>query len=511
MEANLYIKGSLRTDLQVLRLTRSYIRPWTAEIRYCGRHDDPGLPPLWSSVRVEDASDGSALFRGELTDCEPGGVAREGATFTASGARWRLQNQPVRINGRSHYTWNRRGGTGETGQAGYDSPGRDGEKWTAGEICVDILEHALGTAADSATTTSGTTASAIPGHHGTDSCVTDIYLDAGEVADWTPAEWLELDTVVGEFSVEDTMLADALDLLIGKAGGFYGWYIDADGTLHLSDLNAAPEVDIEAGETGHWVDEDGTDYRLLDNRLRWSLDGVATTVVVQGRDKVVEEKPSNIEGTGNPGKGNRGEMEKLTEPWQGYDSAYRPVEQPKRHITLKRIDEDSQYTPPEGWWSFNYAPRVYQGTPDGPKTAYDPGDNNLFPDVLPLSGAVGFYQVPDLGAEEKLWLWYWAEVPFRISAGPAGDAYYHYGYERTLTVYDPAFAHPDSFPRAGDAADEGQMQTLAERLLDQRKNVRRQGTLRIDGVDPSRFGLDTRYNVLNLGITTTTQGTTTTT
>jgi hypothetical protein len=55
------------------------------------------------------------------------------------------------------------------------------------------------------------------------------------------------------------------------------------------------------------------------------------------------------------------------------------------------------------------------------------------------------------------------------------------------------------------------METLAERLLDQRKDVRRQGTLRVDGVDPSRFDLDTRYNVLNLGTTTTTQGTTTTT
>mgnify|MGYP000093601942 CR=1 FL=1 len=511
MDADLYINGTLRTDLVVRSLTRAYTEPWTADITWPGRHDSGGHPPLWSDVRVEDAADGTVLFRGELTDYEPGGVAREGAALTASGARWRLQNTKVRINDRSHYRWNAQAGICEDGLAGYDSPAQDGRKWTAGQICVDILEHALGTEASSGTTTAGGTHSAIPGHHGTDSCVIQTYVDSDTIADWTPSDWLALDTVIGEFSVEDTSVADALDLLLGHAGGFYGWYIDAAGTLHLVDLDSLPETDIEAGERGHWVGEDGTDYRLLDNSLSWSLDGVASTVVVQGRDRVVEERPNNIEDSGNPGKGDFGRMEKLTAPWQGYEEAWRPIEQPKRHLTLKMIDEDSEYTPPEGWWNYNHAPRIYQGTPDGPKYVYDPDPDSASsfasPDVLPESNAIGLYQVTDhLADDEYLWLWYWAAVPFTVLAGPGGDAYDSYGYERVLTIYDASFGHPDSYPQQGSSEEEDRMRTLAERMLEQRKDVRRQGRLRVDGADPDSYGLDARYNVLNLGPTTTTSG-----
>jgi hypothetical protein len=114
------------------------------------------------------------------------------------------------------------------------------------------------------------------------------------------------------------------------------------------------------------------------------------------------------------------------------------------------------------------------------------------------AGLIGFHEAPALATGEKLWGWYHAEVPFVVEAGPRGDAYSYFGYERTRTVYDPAFKHPGSHPQGGTADDEVAMQTLADRLLQMYQDVRRQGTLLCDGVEPARWNLGTRYDVVNL-------------
>ena len=517
MDVHIYINGSERTDLVLRRMTRSYLEPWSAELCYEGRHDAPGMPAHWDRVVIESVADGStttsssgggeALFRGDIVERAPGGVSEEGIVFTARGRRFRLENEPVRINGRSHYVWNRRGHQCHN-ESGEDSPGRDGGKWTVGEIAVDILEHALGLPDDG---------SDIAGHHSKPCCITDTYLSAEDIASYDASEWLALDTITGEFSVEDTPVAFALDMLVGLAGGFYGWYIDAEGVLHLTDLTDCPTTDIQAGEFGHWQDEDGTDYRLLDNRLEWSLDGVATKIVVQGTDRTVEEKPANIEGTGNAGRGELGELELVNAPWRSFEAAYRHVCQSRRLPTMRNIDPESELTPPEGWTSFDHRPRLYRGTASGPKYLYEP-DSGIFPTWNRVTGIIGFHEEPQLDPgnppaveAEKLWGWYYARVPFTASAGPDGDAYWWYGYERTVTVYDQAFKHPTSWPQPGVPDDAQAMEVLAERLLEQRKDVRRQGVLVCDRVAPERFGLDTRFNVLNLGPTVTTPATTTST
>ncbi len=488
MAVELYIDDVLTSTCQVRSITASYVQPFEAVIFCPCRHDAPTTLHLWDTVRVDVG--GVTRFRGNLTEVAPGGVSDEGVTWIARGKRFRLENEPVRVNGRGFYVWNRRGHTCEEGQGGEDSPGNDGGKWEAGEIVIDILEHALGIPGGG---------SDIAGHHGDACCVTDTYLTAADVAGYTAADWLALDSVIGEFSVDNTSVADAISLLVALNGGFYGWYVDpSTGDLVLVDLDDLECVDIEAGRLGHWQDEGGTDYRLLDNRLEWSLEGVASTIVIQGTDETTEEQPANIEGTANPGLGDLGEMELVAAPWKGFASAYRPLCQTKRYTTAKQIDPLNALTPPVGFLNFGHGPRVYEGTGLGAKLAYNPA-SGVFPRWMHQTGILGFYEAPALGPGVKLWGWYWAEVPFLVTAGPAGDAWHCYGYQRTRTVYDSAFKHPTSYPQEGEADDETAMGILATRLLRLYKNVRRQGQLDCDEVDFAAFHLEQRYSVSNLG------------
>ncbi|MFW6189035.1 MAG: hypothetical protein ACOC7T_01260 [Planctomycetota bacterium] len=492
MEMTLYIAGAANTDLVVERIRASFVGPWRADLAWPGRHDAALGVELWDEVRIEDDG-GTVRFRGNLTDLAPGGVAEEGMELTARGKRFRLRNEPVRINGRGFYVWNRLGGTCEEGRGGYDSPGRDGGKWTAGEIVIDILEHAFGLPA---------AGSDISGHHSDACCVTDTFLTSSDVAGWTAADWLDLDSVIGEFRVDNTPIADAIDLLLGLNGGFYGWYVDpVSAELVLVDMDSASTTDVEAGQLGQWQDAAGHDYRLLDNRLEWSLDGVASTIVIQGADETTEEQPADIEGDGNAGKGDLGELERVAAPWRDWPAAYRPVCQDKRHACAKRIDMDNNYTPPAGQGGWGHLPRVYHGPDGGSKWVYEPPSG-----VHPIwllggdSAMVVFNEDPhsEVPYGEKLWGWYWARVPFTVSSGPDGDAYACYGYERTRTVYDPTFRHTTSYPKPGTADDETAMGDLADRLLRLYRDVRRTGDLVCDQADFSEFPLEQRYNVVNL-------------
>ncbi|MFO8007983.1 MAG: hypothetical protein R6V05_09615 [Candidatus Brocadiia bacterium] len=490
MAVHIAVNGALTTDVDLVSLSAGYVRPWECVVVEPIRHDGTSAVTLNDRLRVR-LPDGTTVFRGTVTALAPGGVAREGRRWVAKGARWRLENEPVRINRRGFYVWNRRGHTCSDGDGGEDSPGQDGGKWTAGEIVLDILEHAFGVPFGG---------SDIAGHHSVTGCCTDTYLTDADVAGWTAADILALDSVVGEFSVDNTPVADAISLLLALNGGFYGWFVDPESReLVVHDLDTLPEVLIEAGELGQWQDSGGTDYELLDNSLEWSLDGVASTIVIQGSDGTTEEQPADIEGTGNAGSGDLGELEFVAAPWRGYDAAYRPRFQGKRHLTGRLIDTANALTPPDGWASFSNLPRIYQGKAGGPKTLYDPS-SGIFPQFLLPSGIIAFHEDPrPLGYNQQLWAWYWAETPFTVTAGPDGDAYHWYGFERTRTVYDPAFRDGTSWPESGADDDSAAMATLAERLLRLYSNVRRQGTLVCDGVDFDDRHLEQRYGVENVG------------
>lgn len=499
---DIWVNGVQRTDLVLRSIKASLVRPYEAELYWPERHDAPPYHPrLWDQVRLRLA-DGTTVFRGNVTAFEPGGLQQEGLAWRCEGKRFRLEEEPVRINGRGYYIWNRRGATCHEGTGGEDSPGRDGGKWTPGEIIIDILEHALGIPA---------AGSEISGHHETDCNVTDTFLTSADVAGYDAAALLALDSIIGEFSVDNTSIADAISLLLALNGGYYGWYIrPSDGVLTVIDLDAQSTDTLEAAEVGHWQDEAGTDYVLVNNELEWSLEGVVSTIVLQGVDRTVEVKPSNIEGSGSLAKNGGGELEYVNAPWRGFDAAYRPQCQPYRHPCGKQIDLAREFTPPEGWLSSDHQPRVYKGTTNGAKYAYWPS-SHVTPKWHFYSGIIGFHEVPNLKWYEKLFGWYYARLPFTVTAGPDGDAYHCFGYERTRTIYDSTFKHPTSYPTPGTVDDITAMEILVERLLRIFKDVRRQGTFLCDGVSFADYTIGHRYSVENLGPpaiggTTTTQG-----
>jgi len=497
MAIEVYVNGALETDLKANWLRRSYIDPWSCELSCAGRHDQDGgaVIGLYDWVELRDSETGRVLFRGNAVQASPGGVEAEGIRWLCKDRRCRLAEEIVRVNGSASYVWNRRGFRCNA-SGGEDSPGRDGGKWTVGEICIDILEHALGIPA---------AGSDIDGHHPDASCVTDTYLTGLDIVGYDAADWLAVDSAIGEFGVSETTVAEALEMLLGLAGGMWGWYIDETGVLRLHDLSALPTTDLAAGQTGHWQDEVGKDYMLLGNRVDWSLEGVYSEVVVQGTDMTVEVKPSNIEASGNAALNGGGELELVDAPWRGYPCAYRALLQPYRHWTSRRVGTDgscegggAECGVPDNVVSITWGPRIYRGTDAGAKTylvRLVPGGRW----VLSLAtGILMFYYVPALGPGEKLWGWYWARRPFTAGAGPGGTAYNCYGYERTLWVFDPAYRHTSSYPASGDADEVAEMETLAARLLEQHKDVRLQGALRCDLADPFGIDLTYRYNVTNL-------------
>lgn len=506
MDVNVYINGVPDSSLRVVELRRSYVQPWSARLAYDGRHDASGgaVAQPWDWVEVRETATLAPLFRGNIVRVSPGGVGGEGISIEAQDRRFRLENEPVRINGSFSFVWNRRGYSCSGGLAGEDSPGADGQKWTCGEIVIDILEHALGLPA---------AGSDIPSHHGDSCCITDTYLTSLDIAGYVAADWLALDSVTGEFSVSDTPVAQAIDMLVQANGGFYGWYLDEHGILRLADMTALPAVDLAAGELGHWQDEAGKGYELLDNRVDWTLDGVYSRVVVQGTDGTVEVKPANIEGCANAALGGGGELALIDSPWRSYPCAYMPLGQPCRHWTARNVGFSGSCIDwratcecgvPANVGGIGSGPRIYRGT--------DAGDKEF---VIPIVTPTGFCEPwrvalnrgivmfawdieGDLAPDEKLWGWYWASVPFTSEAGPEGTAYGCFGFERTLSVVDRAFKHPTSWPQSGDAEDEAEMAVLAGRLLDQVKDVRMQGSLAVDGIDPWERGLERRFNVSGL-------------
>ena len=509
MDVDLYINGFLRTDLKVRRITQSYVQPGSCELAYVGRHDRYPVEQ-YSWVIVRRSGTGQSLFRGNIMEVSPGGVASEGIAFLAQERRFRLENEPVNINGSGVYMWNARGSQCDS-ESGEDSPGRDGGKWTAGEVIIDILEHALGIPPGG---------SDIPGHHSSAGCVTGIYLTAQDIMGYNASDFLALDSVIGEFSVDNTPVAQAIQELVALNGGFYGWYIDPTGVLVVRNLKALPETNVEAGELGHWQDEAGRSYALLDNKLNWSLDGVYTSVMVQGTDKTVEVKPANLDGCANAALNGGGELELVNAPWKGYLCAYRALNQPYRVWTAKSVGFEGSCIDwehvcecgvPAGASGIVHTARIYRGTDAGPKTYVRASEHQWI--VNCRTGIIMFLtdMATDLAPGEKLWGWYWARMPFTVTAGPAGTAYDCQGYERTGKYNDPAFRDVTSYPLQGTVDDQTAMGILAARLLEQFQDIRIQGQIQCDEVDPVAYNLDQRYNVTRLGRpTTTTLGPTTT-
>ena len=479
MTTSLYVNDVSRDDLQVLSIRAGYLAPWEAGSTTPAATTPPsawGCSTMWSSRSTARCASAAAS-----PACAPGGVACEGITFTAQDARWRLENEPVRINGRGSYVWNQRGSTCTTGKGGYDSPGRDGDKWTCGEIVADILEHALGVPAGG---------SGIPGHHGSVCCVPDPYLSTRRHRRLRrrlhPRAGQHLRRVqrgqhAGRPGHQPAAGPERRLLRLvhrpghRRAGG---------GRPGLAGGRRPPGR--RAGPTGRTRPARTT--ACWTTRLEWSLDGVATTITIQGagQDASCSARRTWTAWATRP-SATAASWRRWRRPGSAGRPAYRPLCQPARVATgAEQIDMDNEFTPPAGFMGYtSRSPASTSARPPAPSAStalqrlparLEPGHRHH---RLPGGPARR-----DGRRREALGLLLRQRRPSPSSAGPEGDAYDCYGYECARTVYDPSFRSVDGWPQpAEDHDDEAAMAVLAGRLLRQYRDVRRQGTLVLDRVD----------------------------
>ena len=195
------------------------------------------------------------------------------------------------------------------------------------------------------------------------------------MAGYDAADILALDSVGGEFSVDNTPVAQAISLLLALNGGFYGWRIDpATGELVVVDMDVPGRRRTwRRASWASWQDAAGTDYRLLDNRLEWSLDGVCSTIVIQGTDTTALQRPANLDGLGNAALGYGGELELVDAPWLGWPAAYRALCQPAR-IADGEADRHGQrvHAARRLRWLHARPARLRRHAPPGPSASTSP-------------------------------------------------------------------------------------------------------------------------------------------
>ena len=171
-----YIEGVERQELNIIAVTVSYIESDFATLELNGvRHDE--LPAwLLNNARVTIKEDGTTVFDGRVRVNEPGGVAKEGATFRAYGARYFLDKEIIcRINGSATKEWMPNGSATDAGGPLH----RVDRRWTVGEALLDIFEHARGIPLE------GT---ALPEHHENPTDVHDTYLSDEFIASYDAAD-----------------------------------------------------------------------------------------------------------------------------------------------------------------------------------------------------------------------------------------------------------------------------------------------------------------------------------
>lgn len=255
------------------------------------RHDEGGSLAQDDYVeiyQVEEDESETKIFAGRVRSVDYQGVEREGIRYVVPGLELLLDEYAVRINGRYAYTWNP---NNEPDPCSPDSllVGED-RPWTIGYIIYDIIEHTLGWESRELAQSL-----AWP-HHRNE--IRDIN-DSGYVPSWLLADCCELpsdllERKINEFNVSGTSIRVALDELCQKSGRFV-WHIDpATRKLEVQDLLEHSIATLNAGELGHWVDEDGADYRLVSSSLSFDLSRSRAIVAVQGMDRVREARPTAL-------------------------------------------------------------------------------------------------------------------------------------------------------------------------------------------------------------------------
>ena len=495
------LNGVVRSNFVVEKVETGILGTERVVFREEGiRHDEGAL--VTNDDRVQVRADGATIFDGWVRLNEPQGVAKEGVTYTAYGARWRLENEVyVRVNGSYGYTYNPGGRDSRAPGGGWLGC------WTVGEALIDLLEHAMGVPE---------AGSAIPLHHTGPEDVTDPYLPAELFESYDLEAIRTFTTRLGEFNIQGMRFGDAITLLLMQEGQI-GWFIDPWWKqMEFVRVGASGRMlAVTAGELGRYVDDPLRGYQVEDNPLRMSLEEVYTRIVVQGRNKTVEIRPGGLPGGRPAGALGDALLEKGWDPdlegvwreadWRAghytgdnrYEWVYRryaarSVEQ--RTWREGRMQDDDGRFYGSGTWPSG---EVYVGQETTAKTLVGAAHVTYFE-----YGAVLFVEPYILPRGMDLWAWYRCEQPFVVTLGPAGSAYTNYGLVSEMVVYEEGFEHktsrlpsPAGYSSSLDARDDtGRMAELAQRLLSIYGSERVYAEVVLDNAPVRAFSPGSRVN-----------------
>jgi len=516
-EVEVKVNGVVKSNIEVREISMSILQHWEAKLfDPTVRHDETSAISQNDLIEISHNKWASKLFKGWVRMNEPRGISQEGIEFKAVDARYILEREiPCRINGWYFWQYNKNGSWDASAPSyGYKN------YWTVGQALCDVIEHAMGNEWNT-----------IPRHHDSSTDVTDTYLDDETYfsQNYPYSDILTLDQTLPEFNINGSMFGEVVTRLL-EIQGDCGWYINPDNMdFELVKLTASTAIDVEAGELGHWVDEAGKDYKLINNQITLALDGVYTYVTISGRDKVEEAKPSKIQDPAGVDQDGIG------------DARLMPAWDPSLESTWSQTkwdngdyDGDGTYeyvwrlfkprNPHQRKWVcttgagsqavINESPQVYSGTlfygddDNGNKYQVD-GTNAGTYAVFPEQGIVMFWEpLPSAYRSKKFYAWYKYQAPFTVTVGPDGDAYDNYGYEGHLALHNEEYEHSTSRWPVSDTDyhqlymeerdDTTVMTEYANNILSRSGNEVMGAEVEIDGIDVENYTLKKKINFANL-------------
>jgi len=501
------VDGSTRSDVTFEGFEWNALDGFSASFSYQARHDQS---PAWLSNNnlMEVYIDSVRRFYGWLRVNEPGGIAQERVTYSASDVKARLTNEEyVQINGSFRYVYN------PNGEHDSEAPGVGFlNYWSVGEILVDLLEHALGYPAGG---------SAIPTHHDSSADITDTYLDSSWIASYDSAVLLSLSQDCDEIDIEGSRFGELIDELLAFQGDCF-WYIDpATLAFVVHKLGSSSAVSVRVGELGHHADESGKNYDVEDNPIQLDLSETYTHIILEGRPLTEEIRPAGLDNVFAPWPPTGLGDAELEPVWTAADAA----------IWNSTDYYAGLYDGTSLQWVYrlfrakNQTDRVWRKGTISPEGTSAIGSGAVFVtsggNLLQAKYNAGPYSIYHSRGEicfadplapywraQSYYFWARVEHPFRVEVGPAGaSAYTNYGITSKLVFINDEWWHPDSSWGDGISKydygrrcrdDRPKMTSWANQLQSIYGKERMSSEITVDGIDVDRYNLTKKINFDNL-------------
>lgn len=505
------VDDTIQPTLELLKFSYGMTGPATAVFRDPSiRGDDAGVVLQNSHIEISADDFETLCFNGWVREIKPAPVGASGVEYTAIDMRGRMETEiRAQRNGGYRWSYNERSNSNPT------APGYGWHKfWKVGEIICDVLEHALGFPQLTGTN--------LPSHHTDEGDVTDTYLTTDDIASYDGEAILAMDREIVSFDVMGQTLGEVLTFLCDEQTD-YGWWIDpATGTLEIWNIADSEAVNVNAGQLGHWVDESGVTYNLQANRnMTFSLNQVYTKVTIQGMDKCMEIKPSNIVypvGIDPSGVGNA-EMEKGWNPalegsWseEEFEAGTYTGDDAYEWVWRRWIPKAESQWP---WCSgtVNASPYIFSGqafygdTVNGDKSKCTAGTTGSYIVYLDVGTLLFWHPVHPDYRNKKFFCWYRHYAPFTVSVGPGGSAYEDYGHVAEHLICDDDFEHSSSrWPswsgnpnNTADIRDDtDRMEDIATTLHGMLSREIKSFELQISPIDMATYTLKKKVNLANL-------------